>query len=1113
MKICLTATPDIPKIMRTCLVQAMIILTLCGVATAHTNFAQLLERKVTLAASDVPLKNVLAAIEEQTSVKFFYSQEHVDVTTLVSLHVEKTSLNIVFAELFPPLSIRYKVHEKSGTVTLRHEKNMTGKTDEPPSRNIPADKRALISGTVTDAQSATAMPGVNIIIKGTASGTTTNADGAYTINAESDDILVFTFIGYSPVETTVGSRTQIDIQMAEDIQSLKEVVINAGYYTTTKEQQTGNIARIEATDIGKQSVSNPLAAMQGRMAGVEIIQRNGVPGGNFQVRIRGNNSLANGNDPLYIIDGVPYTSTSMSFNETSGSILGNSNPKAGLGSSPLNSINPADIASIEVLKDADATAIYGSRGANGVILITTKGGKPGKTSVDVNAYTGIGRVSNTVDLLHTGDYLQMRRQAFANDNVEPTNSNGYDLLLWDSTRSVDWQKELMGGTSSISDVQVSMSGGDENINFSIGGGYHRETTVFPGNNSDQRISFHSRIGNKLFNERVATSFSINYSSNFANLPGEDLTTKALNLPPNAPSPYTDEGKLNWEGWVIDNPMAALERPYEARIKNILGNGTVALTIARNVRLNINLGYTNTVNEAVTITPARTLNPATTNRLNQSSFSRSTFQNWISEPQLTWQKSFGLHELDILGGTTFMEQVNEGLAQNASGFSSEALMKNLASAPTILSATNYYSKYRYHALFGRLNYKYNGKYILNVTGRRDGSSRFGPGNQFANFYAVGTAWLFSREEVFQRMHKFLSFGKIRGSFGTSGNDQIGDYRFLDGYASSGSYQNLIGLSPMRLFNANFAWEKTIKFEGGIELGFLQDRLFLSGSYYRNKSSNQLLNLPLPATTGFSSIQGNFPAEIQNEGIELEFRASIIEREKLKWNMSANFTWPDTRLISFNNINDLPEYEALYEVGHPLTIRKLYFYEGVNINSGLHEVSDLNGDGTYSIADRQSIHFLGSRAFGGFQTNLTYRRFTLDLLIQVIRQQGFDHRRLFSFAPGLPFNQPSYVVAEATPPSEFPVQRYGTRGEALTSYSRFQDSDALIADISFTRLKNISLRYSLPNKVAGKIRADDLLLFVQGQNLFTLTKYRGLDPETLTNSLPPLQSITAGFQIKF
>ena len=1114
MKICLTATPDIPKIMRTCVVQAMIILTLCGVATAHTNFAQLLERKVTLTASDVPLKNVLVAIEEQTSVKFFYSQEHVDVTTLVSLHVEKTSLNIVFAELFPPLSIRYKVHEKSGTVTLRYEKNQTGKADEPSYRNIPADKRALISGTVTDAQSATAMPGVNIIIKGTATGTTTDADGAYSINADSDDILVFTFIGYAPVETTVGSRTQIDIQMAEDIQSLKEVVINAGYYTTTKEQQTGNIARIEASDIGKQPVSNPLASMQGRMAGVEIIQQNGIPGGNFRVRIRGTNSIASGNDPLYIIDGVPFTSRSMSFNESSGNLLGS--PSAGQGSSPLNALNPSDIESIEVLKDADATAIYGSRGANGVVLISTKKGSPGKVSVDVNFYSGISRVGRMVDMLSTSRHLEMRKQAFAQDNITMDAANAFDILVWDTTRHTNWQKKFIGNNAPVNDAQISISGGEKNTRFFAGAGYRREGTVFPGNNYDQRISLRSSLSNTSLNEKLKTNFSWTYTVNESDLPGEDLTHAALRLPPNAPPLYDDRGDLNWDGWsYFENPLALITRRFESATTNFLSSLDINYSITKDLFFKVNVGSTVLNNKSVLLNPLSSINPEYIPfNMNISIFSESNFRNWIAEPQISWRMRGQSSSFELMVGSTFLDQKEEGLAQYAGGFASESLMRNIASAPMIFSATNYYSQYRYAAVFGRLNYSIKNKYLINLTGRRDGSSRFGPGNQFANFLAAGGAWVFSEEKKIRDALRFITFGKLRGSYGTTGSDQIGDYQFLDSYSSAGLYGDVVPLTPVRLYNPSFGWEKTRKIEVALELSILDDVAFLSTSWYQNRSSNQLLQTPLPPTAGFPSVQSNLPATVQNKGFEFEFRTQLLSKPELSWTASINATFPSNKLIRFDNLHLSPEYRNRYQVGEPLMIRKVYKYSGVDPVTGLYTIEDVNQDGVYNAEDRSVVKYLGPDLYGGLHNTISYKRLQLAFVFQFVKQHGYDYYRIFGNTPGTPHGQPAFLGPGWThdAPSAA-VQRYSTGGEASTAYNRFAESDGASTDVSFIRLKNISLEYSLPTRYASAIHLRHARIYLQCQNLVTFTRYRGFDPETQNAALPPLQAITAGVNLSF
>ncbi|MBZ0099005.1 MAG: TonB-dependent receptor plug domain-containing protein, partial [Taibaiella sp.] len=331
----------------------------------------------------------------------------------------------------------------------------------------------------------------------------------------------------------------IDVVMLEDVKSLDEVIVNAGYYTTTKTTQTSNIGRVEAKDIQSQPVSNPIAALQGRIPGLEIVQQTGVPGGNFQVRIRGQNSIGNGNDPLYIIDGVPYTSTPQASSETSDEIF-----PGGLGTSPLNYINPFDIESIEILKDADATSLYGSRGANGVILITTrKGEKGGKTRVNLNYAEGVGRVARKMQLLNTGEYLSMRNEAFSNDGITPTEGNAPDLLLWDSDRSTDWQEELIGGNSRYRNAQLSLSGGENNTFVSAGMGYHQETLVFPGSNSDQRLSAHLTAKNTSANQRLNTIVTVNYALNNTDFIKRDLTREALILSPNAPPLLDADGTL------------------------------------------------------------------------------------------------------------------------------------------------------------------------------------------------------------------------------------------------------------------------------------------------------------------------------------------------------------------------------------------------------------------------------------------------------------------------------------------------------------------------------------------------------------------------------------------
>lgn len=1095
--------------------QTMIAFVICGVSMAHDNHAQVLDKEVTINASEVPLENVLNEIADQTQVKFAYGIDHLDLKEKVSIRAERKSLGSILNELLSPLNIKYRVHDKTITLRKKDDEKSDGQSSLFDGRGRNNDQLIQVGGRVTTLLGEP-MAGVNIIVKGSTNGTTSDADGRYSLNAEVNDVIAFSFIGYRTVEIVFIGQTNLDVLMNEDVESLGEVTVNAGYYKTTKELQTGSIVKIEAREIEQQPVSNPLGALQARVPGLEVIQQTGVPGSNFKVRIRGTNSLSSGNDPLFIVDGVPFTSTPMSFSETSGSILAGNDVQ---GSSPLNSINPSDIESIEVLKDADATAIYGSRGANGVILITTKKGRQGKTGLDVSFYSGIANVGRKMNLLNTPDYLVMRKEAFKNEGMTPDESNAIDLVSWDTTRYTDWQDELIGGNATLNDVRLSFSGGEHNTQFLLSGGFHRETTVFPGSNHDQRLSMLASLTNTSPNGKLKTTFSLNASTNFTDLASKDLTYAAMTLSPNAPAVHDEKGDLNWDGWTssIENPLAYLERKFESRNGNLIGNATVGYRIVPHLEAKVSLGYTRISSDAVTQYPISSFSPGTVD-VNMSVFSRSDFANWIAEPQLQWASPFAAGTIDILAGATFLDESREGLAQYAEGFTSEALMKNLAAASTITSATNYYTEYRYQAFFGRLNYNLKERYILNLTARRDGSSRFGPGNQFAVFGAVGAAWIFSREPFMKDKFAFLSFGKLKASYGTSGNDQIGDYQFLDSYTTTGIYQGERGLGPSRLYNPDFAWEVNKKLEASLDLAFLNDRITFTLNYYRNRSSSQLVGIPLGGTTGFTSIQGNFPATVQNTGVEFDLSSVIVHSPAgFEWVMSVNATVPRNQLISFPDLSAFPDYAAKYVVGEPLEIAKLYEYTGVDANTGVYQFTDENEDGVHGVNDRQQVRFLGRKLYGGFRNSFSYKGFQLEFLFQFVKQNGYNHTHVFPEAPGAISNQPDLVMDRWTESGQEgkDVQRFTTQWTtAYDAYARLlYTSTAAVSDASFIRLKNLSLSYSLPQSTLEKIRLQGASVFIQGQNLLTITDYKGIDPEAPGSSaLPPLRTLTAGVRFK-
>lgn len=966
---------------------------------------------------------------------------------------------------------------------------------------LPASfQEATVTGTVKD-EAGMPLPGVTVTVKGTSRGTATNLDGEYEIAVNPQGTLVFSFVGFKPMEVRVDGRREINIQLVEDLTALNEVQINAGYYNTTKRASTGNISRVTAEEIELQPVISPLQALQGRMAGVEILPGGDQPGMAPTIRIRGRNSIReDGNLPLYIIDGVPINSTPIESN----SLLGNA------GIDPMNTMNLSNIESIEVLKDADATAIYGSRGANGVVLITTKKGVYGKTVLEARVYTGAATVPNRVDLLNTEQYLELREQAFINDEVEPDQYNAYDLVLWDQDKYTDWQNFFFGGTSSITDINLSASGGDENTAFRLGGSYHTQGSVYPGDFNYNKATAGFSINHISENKKWDLNFSTNYGIDISNIVGNvDLTFNALRLPPNAPSIFKEDGSLNWVDWAeagLNNPLEGFYNTSKTRSNNLISSLGISYQIFQGLHFKTNLGYTYFNSGEVVKRPRRSYNPSDWTYIDHGSLHLDTDRSsWIIEPQLNYSVRFGKAEVNTLLGGTIQESNYSKRGLQGQGYVSETLIGNLSAAENILNASHQNTKYRYAAIFARFGFNWDQKYFLNLTGRRDGSSRFGPGNKLASFGAIGGAWIFSEEPFLNNENSFFSFGKLRGSYGTTGNDQIGDYGFLDSYEATPGPG---GLYPTQLANPNYSWEVNKKLETGIELGFFRERINLGVSWYLNRSSNQLVGYVLPSITGFTTIQANLPATVENTGLELELSTINLRSKDINWQTFLNITIPKNKLVSYPGIEQ-SSYSNIYKVGHPLNISLLYQYEGLDPESGYYNVTDVNEDERFDFDDRVVIQNLGRELFGGISNNVNYKNFSLQLLFDFVKQKG----TFALFNPGDLSNQHADVYHALDDNSRF--QKVSASWEAYYAYSRILTSTFSVVDASFLRLRTLSLGYSFPPSVLEPLRLKDGKIFLNGQNLYTLTKYKGLDPEMPIGGIQfaGMKTITAGLELNF
>lgn len=969
-------------------------------------------------------------------------------------------------------------------------------------------------GIITD-DHGMPLAGVTIKIKGTQHGTSSDFNGAYALLVNTNDILVVSFIGFKTKEVYVNGQTEINIQLEIDVTALNTVEINAGYYTVKDKERTGNIGRIEAETIETQPVNNPLAAMQGHLTGVNIVQSTGVPGGGFEIDIRGQNFINGNTEPLYIVDGVPFGGESLASINVSVGINGGN-------ISPLNAINPNDIESIEVLKDADATAIYGSRAANGVVLITTKKGQAGKTQFKLNMSSSLGQVSHFLDLMNTEQYLEVRREGIINDGFGAYLENpAFDfvwpeLKTWDQTRYTDWQKELIGGTAYRNNAQLSISGGDTQTQFLISGGQQKETTVFPGDANYKKTTFHSTINHRSKDERFKINVSTIYTLEQNKMPRNDLTGVAYALKPNAPELYDDEGQLNWENNTFDNPLASLEEDYQVNINTLIANAGVSYKFIPSLEFKANLGYNSYTLESYRILPSTARNPSfgfTPENYSATTTNSSKRSSWIVEPQMTWNQQWGKAQLNVLVGTTFQSQFTEQLVQTGRGFPNNNLIRNLSAAQTLEINQDSDSEYHYHAIFGRVNINWDDKYILNFTGRRDGSSRFGTGKQFGNFGAIGAAWLFS-EASFLEDSRILSFGKLRASYGTTGSDNIGDYQFLDTYSVTGfDYNGTTTLEPTGIFNPLFGWEVNKKLEVALELGLFKDRIRLNTAWYRNRSSNQLIGIPLANTTGFTELTGNFDATVQNTGIELDLSVVHIQTKNFNWKTTFNITMPQNKLVAFPGL-ETSTFANTYVIGEPLTIVKLYHALGVDPETGLYQFEDYNDDGTInSLEDREWIADLAPEFFGGLGNTWRYKNITLDVFFQFKKQQAYNTISVQS-TPGYVNNAPVALLdrwQETGDDAPFMMASGGFDGSVRESSTNQRRSSAAISDASFIRLRHLSINYSVPKTISLGM---DLNVYLQAQNLFTITGYEGPDPEQPSQViLPPLRQFTLGVQLGF
>jgi len=1079
--------------------------------------AKTYSQQVTLNLKDVPLDQVFRAIQQQTAYSFSYNDRVMRNTKPVSVQVTNAPLEEVLQACFKNQPVTYTIVGKIIAVKPRE----VIKVDETPSAPAPPGE---IKGYVTGENGPIA--GASVVVKRTGQGTSTNIKGEFTLkNADESDVLVISSVGYEKQEIAVlNKKGFVMVQLRLAINKLDEIQVLAYGQSTSRRLSTGSVSRITSEDIAKQPVPNVLQALAGRMSGVVINQVSGLPGGDITFQVRGQNSIYGNqsqllSNPLVVVDGVPYPGSPVNFNLNNGSPV-NMSSAAGYGN-PLFNFNPTDIESIDVLKDADATAIYGSRAANGVMLITTKKGKQGKTRVDANVRNGIAVNLRRLDVLSTPEYLALRREAFKNYGQAPTPSNAPDLLVWDTTQSIDWQKKLIGGTAKTTDATISFSGGSGGTNFLLSGGYNVQSSIFPGNGNTKRGNMHLAVNHWSPNRKLQVSVNVMAAATKNTLPRSTYPSLAYSLAPNFPV-RDSAGKFNWVG--NSNPEANLLVTYTNKGLSLTGNVQVKYNILEELDAKISLGYSRIQATEDQLVPRAAMSPASVGSTNSHSFGISVGQTTTVEPQLEYVRNLFNGRLSVLAGGTLQKNINEApVMLSSSNYGSDLYLSNLNLAgSTVLY--NGYNAYQYASLFGRINYNWQNKYILNGSFRRDGSSRFGPNSLYGNFGAMGAAWIFSNEKFAQKMG-WLSFGKLKGSLGWVGSDNIPNYSFMSAYTSVSSvlstsaltYGGVAGLVPARIANDNYRWETTQKLEAALELGFLKDRILVSAAWFRNRSGNQLVGYPVSSQTGFTSYAANLNAVVQNTGWELELNTTNIKTKNFTWTTAFNMTLPANKLVSFPGIAGTG-YASQYQVGKPLGAIFALHYIG-NDAAGLPKYEDANKNGSYNDFTGLAANGTGDKLYygntyasyyGGIQNGFSWKNFRLDVFLQY--SQGQQKLDFMSAASVSGINNTSRKVVDKLRSMGLDKQFINvTTGSPLTVFRTY--SDAIYSDASFIRLQNVAFSWTLPEKYLKPLKMTGAKLYLQAQNLYVWHHFNGLDPETGATSMPPLFGMTGGVQFSF
>ena len=983
-----------------------------------------------------------------------------------------------------------------------------------------------LSGKVFDQKTGTGLPGATVHIKGTTHEVVTDKDGTFHFltGQKLPVALIVSYVGYQRVEVTENVSRHIEIGLKETENQLNDVVV-VGYGTQRKKDLTSSISTIRAAEVTGTPVASFDAQLQGKAPGLQINSNAGVPGDGIFVRVRGTTSINADNNPLYIIDGVFVNNTSLQSVNT-----------GGRATSPLADINPADIENMEVLKDASATAIYGSRGANGVVIVTTKRGNynaPARVNLDVS--TGAAWAPKLWDLTTGPQHALLVNEFYANSETDalaagdaagiakyktpPFSGAVLNPGATTARGTPDLQKTYdrlheIFRTGNLQNYNLSLSGGNKETKYYFGGGYSRqEADIKPL--YFQRASFKLNIDQKV-NDRIQVGVSNNFSRTFRNQgragdgPAGGLLQSALHTPTYLPEVNADGTPARWAGF--DN-LQVLLKNYDVHTVSLryIGNLYLDADILPGLkfRSTFSVDY-NHYDESEYWNNLTQLGAAPTNGLATSSLTQNT--TWINEQTLSYKKTFGSsHHFGILVGNTVQSNLDKNTFAQGSGFPSNSY-KDIGSAATRTSSQTW-TKGNLSSFFSRIDYNYDNKYYLEFSGRADGSSKFGANNKWGYFPSVGVSWR-AKEEKFLKDVNFLSDLKVRGSFGVTGNQNginnfaaqglwSGGYGYPDG--SSGDQP---GTAPLQLANPNLKWESTRQTNAGLDVGLFGGRIALDVNFYYKYTSNLLLALPVQATTGFTSQYSN-AGEISNKGYEIGITSYNIRNGEFTWQTNFNISG------NVNKVEKLatPIYQynrnwIIMQQGSPMYSFWLYKQLYVDPKTGA-SVFQGEVNGTLPVSARQVLHNAMPKFFGGLSNTFSWRGIDLSVLFSYEYGNYVYNLNKFFGEGGGTRDANRVIFADQLNRWQKPGDITSVPRETAYGLSYTTDQNSrFLEDGSFIRLKSLTVGYTLPNRIAGKLKLVNVRVYFAATNLWLATKYTGPDPEANVTGIQTIQGLDLG-----